>query len=141
MSDDRITVLYCCCYGGWRLSPKAASLLGRNEYGTRYRSRHDPKLVEIWQELGAEFDGKHSKTKAQYVLAKYADFYNISEYDGSETISIRYEDYQVDQISNILDATKQTDSEKLAAIRRVVESCVESNAIVDELPEYPPVLK
>jgi len=84
--EEEIEVLYNNCYGGWRISDKAKNLylLKKNVESINYvRKRSDPILVQIYKELGDEFDGgKYSKTGIEKIPKKYENYYYISEYDG-----------------------------------------------------------
>jgi hypothetical protein len=73
--EKEIEILYNSCYGGWRLSDKAMELysLRKTKNANNYvRKRHDPILIQIYKELGDEFDGgKHSKTGIEKIPKKY----------------------------------------------------------------------
>ena len=104
-NDERIEIMVNSCYGGWHPSDKAIKL-----YHSRVRKtnpdfievesfsfcfdrsyRHDPILVQIFKELGDEFDEVFSKTRLVSISKKYEKFYSISEEeeaDGIETVGI-----------------------------------------------------
>lgn len=52
--------------------------------------RNDPILIQIYKELGNDFDGMCSKSRIEKILKKYEYFYYIEEYDGKESIKIDY---------------------------------------------------
>ena len=64
--NEKIEILYNSCYGGWRISDKAMELYAlrkMNKSNNYIRKRNDPILVQIYKELGCEFDNeKYSKT-------------------------------------------------------------------------------
>jgi len=102
-NHEVIEVLYNGCYGGWTLSEKAKELynIRKLKNTEKYLSRRsDPVLIQIYYELGDEFDGKYSKTKIEKIPKKYAFFYDINEYDGLETVTIDYTRYKLVTIQN-----------------------------------------
>lgn len=140
-ADETIAVLYNSCFGGWNLNPLVTELYNeRNSainpafkpvkcisnyyYGTVVQ-RHDPILVDIYYELGANFDGKpYSKTKVETIPAKYKDCYHIQEHDGNETVIINEDKYALDclkeQVRILLENTVTTDAEKITALRQLL---------------------
>jgi hypothetical protein len=104
---EQIKVLYNDCYGGWSLSDKAKELYkirklnidnsNKLPYLTR---RSDPILIQIFDELGNEFDGKYSRTNVDKIDKKYEYYYDIEEYDGKENVIIDYKKYELDKIKN-----------------------------------------
>ena len=119
--EEEIEVLFNDCYGGWQISNKANKLyeLRKTEKSENYiRKRSDPILVQIYKELGDEFDGaKHSKTGIEKIPKKYEKYYHISEYDGLETVEIAYTLYELDQlkqkIKEILENNDMDNDEKI----------------------------
>ena len=60
MDKEEIEVLYNSCYGSWRISNKAKELYTlrtTNNSNNYVRKRSDPILIQIYNELGNEFDG------------------------------------------------------------------------------------
>ena len=119
--EEEIEVLLNDCYGGWQISNKANKLyeLRRTENSNNYiRKRSDPILVQIYKELGDEFDGgKHSKTGIENIPKKYEKYYIISEYDGLESVEIDYTLYELDhlkqKIKEILENNDIDNDEKI----------------------------
>ena len=118
--EEEIEVLFNDCYGGWQISNKAKKLyeLRRTKDSNYYlRRRSDPILVQIYKELGDEFDGKYSKTGIEKIPKKYEKYYIISEYDGLESIEIDYTKYELDhlkqKIKEILENTDIDNDEKI----------------------------
>ena len=119
--EEKIEVLLNDCYGGWQISNKANKLyeLRKTEKSENYiRKRSDPILVQIYKELGDEFDGgKHSKTNIEKIPKKYEKYYIISEYDGLETVEIDYTLYELDhlkqKIKEILENNHMDNDEKI----------------------------
>ena len=71
-------------------------------------------ILQIFHELGDEFSGKCCEVKSEKILKKYEKFYDISEYDGKETVEIDYDKY--DLVSTIFHET-MTDSEKFNKLK------------------------
>ena len=110
--EEMIEVLYCNTYGGWSLSEKARKMYGERKgkikreinrentgdtiYFRGFEKRHDPILLEIYKELGTEFDGKYSYSEIEEIPKKYENYYTITEYDGLETVVIDYHKYDKD---------------------------------------------
>ena len=118
--EEEIEVLLNDCYGGWQISNKANKLyeLRKTEKSENYiRRRSDPILVQIYKELGYEFDAKCSSTKIEKIPKKYENYYHISEYDGLETVEIAYTLYELDQlkqkIKEILENNDMDNDEKI----------------------------
>jgi hypothetical protein len=73
-----------------------------------YLARHDPLLIEIYQELGNDFDdSKISKTKVATFSDKYKDFYVIGEYDGLETVSIDMTQYKLHKLTETYEKIRE----------------------------------
>lgn len=125
MSEPTISILYYNWYGGRCVSKKAIDLYNERmvklnpEYNIKndcrcsenkslwfQKRRHDPLLVEIFHELGSEFDDsddEQSKIAIKNIPKKYENCYTISEYDGKETISINFDKYKLDKIKHLID--------------------------------------
>ncbi len=113
--EETIEVLYNYAYGGYGLSEKALKML--EERKTNDESEYDrdaPLIIQIFNELGDEFNGKCCKVKSKKILKKYEKFYDISEYDGKERVEIDYDKY--DLVSTIFHET-MTDSEKIIKLK------------------------
>jgi hypothetical protein len=134
---ELIDVLYNGCYGGFSLSQKAADLYnermitmnkinGKTDYKKigKYDfysyKRHDPLLVQIYNELGNEFNTSYSKVKIITIPNKYQNHYTITEYDGLEDVEIDFHKYKVDIISEILNSSDIDNDEKINKIQYVI---------------------
>jgi len=117
--EEEIEVLFNDCYGGWQISNKANKLYElRRTKDSNLRKRSDPILVQIYKELGDEFDGeKHSKTGIEKIPKKYEKYFIISEYDGLERVEIDYTLYELDnlkqKIKEILENNSMDNDEKI----------------------------
>ena len=104
-NSEFIEVLYNTCYGGWSPSPLATELykIRMKEKYPNFISdesfsfyfpqsyRHDPILVQIFKELGAEFDDEYSRTQLVSIPKIYIERYSITEdpeADGIEKVVI-----------------------------------------------------
>lgn len=64
--------------------------------------RHNSLLIEIFKELGDEFYGKHSHICIIKINKKYTNYYEIHEYDGCESLKIKYDSYKLNKTTQIL---------------------------------------
>ena len=127
-NEEEIEVLINDCYGGWSMSNKANKLykLRKTENSGYYLCRRsDPILVQIYKELGDEFDGKtHSKTGIEKIPKKYEKHYIINEYDGLETVEIDYALYELDnlkqKIKEILENNNMDNDEKINQFKKMI---------------------
>jgi len=129
--DEQIAVLYNSCFGGWEPSIHARELYNARmqdidpEFVPIYydeMKRHDPILVEIYQELGEEFDNEsYSKTKITYIEKKYENYYHISDNDGNEKVIINETKYELDEMKNKLKTiltSGMTNDEKITELEK-----------------------
>lgn len=72
-------VAYCAQFGGFGLSPAAEKLLGPQ----RHKSRHDPRLLAVIDQLGTVAAAGMCCTLA---FSEGTGPYRIEEYDGFETV-------------------------------------------------------
>lgn len=130
VNEEEIEILLNICYGGWNISKKAIELyklrnpsynVTENDY-VYYFNRHDPILVQIYKELGDNFDGKYSKTKIKKILKKYENYYYIDEYDGKEWVKINYTKYKLDNIYN--------------KIKEILQSNNNDNTKINEIEQF-----
>ena len=129
VNEEEIEILINICYGGWNISKKAIELykLRNPSYNVTgnafdYFNRHEPILIQIYKELGDNFDGKHSKTKIKKILKKYENYYDIDEYDGKECVKINYTKYKLDNIYN--------------KIKEILQSNNNDNTKINEIEQF-----
>lgn len=125
--NEEIEVLYNNCYGGWRISDKAMELytFRKTKNSNNSRKRNDPILIQIYNELGDEFDGwEGSKTSIEKIPKKYENYYYISEYDGLEMVEIDYTKYELDnlkqRIKKILENNSIDNDEKISQFKKMI---------------------
>jgi hypothetical protein len=126
--NEEIEVLLNDCYGGWVISNKAKKLytLRKTENFNNYLTkRSDPILIQIYKELGNEFDGEeYSKTGIEKISKKYEYYYYITEYDGLETVEIDYTKYELDilkkNIKEILENDSIDNDEKINQFKKLI---------------------
>ncbi len=119
-TPDKIGVLYNTCYGGFSISKKAIDIYNKRspenkiKYPCYFTLRHNGLLVDIYKEIGsAEFsDEKASAISVKYIDSKYTDFYDITEYDGLESVKILYHEYYLQTIKYITFDSSITNDEK-----------------------------
>jgi hypothetical protein len=128
-------------YGGYNLSEEAIQLYNQKSRDIKIRSndpdkqdnepkenkydlfieRHDPLLIEVFNELGSEkCSGQHCRLKMVRIPKKYEDYYRINEYDGKEGISIKQHEYLLDNIKRVVDAAPP-DDERIQEIREILK--------------------
>ena len=119
-TPDKIGVLYNTCYGGFSISKKAIEIYNKRspehkiKYPCYFALRHNHLLVDIYKEIGGvEFsDEKASDISVKYIDSKYKDFYDITEYDGLESVKILYHEYYLQTIKYIAFDSSITNDEK-----------------------------
>jgi uncharacterized protein YpuA (DUF1002 family) len=126
VNEEEIEILLNIGYGGWKISKKAIELYklrnpSCNVIGNDF-NRHEPILVQIYKELGNDFDGKFSKTKIKKILKKYENYYEIDEYDGKEYVKINYTKYKLDNIYN--------------KIKEILQSNNNDNTKINEIEQF-----
>lgn len=132
--EETISVLYNKCYGGFGVSEKAIDLYNQrmkdlnpehkyvdtnDEYYFYYENkiRSNPILVQIYNELGKEFNrGKYNNIKIYNIPKKYENHYTIEKYDGYEDVIIEIEKYKLDNIEQIVKNTNISSDEKINEI-------------------------
>ena len=126
INEEEIEILINIRFGGWTMSKKAIGLYKlrnpENEFKDFSRhdlSRHDPILVQIYKELGNEFDDRYSKTIITKILKKYENYYDIDEYDGRESVKINYTKYKLDNIYNEIKKILQSNSNDSTKINEI----------------------
>ena len=83
VNEELIEVLYNnnYDYAGWKISKKAIELYKLRNNTTKFEldfcCRNDPILVQIYKELGNDFDDKFSITQIKKILKKYENYYYI----------------------------------------------------------------
>jgi hypothetical protein len=131
INEEEIEILYNIKFGGWGITKKAEELykmkkeidhLDELNFCYDLSIRTDPILIEIYKELGDEFDDKYSKTKIKKIPKKYKNYYEIEEYDGKECIKIDYTRYKLDQI--------------YTKIKEIIESDNDNNIKINEIEKF-----
>ena len=126
--NEEIEILYNICYGGWGISKKTIELyklrsnLTELNFNYNYCCRNDTILIQIYKELGDEFDDKYSRTKIKKILKKYENYYYIDEYDGKEFVKIDYTKYKLDNIYN--------------KIKEILQSNTNNNIKINEIEKF-----
>jgi len=130
-NNEEIEVLYNECYGSWKISDKAKELYifrkSNNELieNNIYLSkRNDPNIIQIYYELGEEFNGKNCRTNIRKISKKYENYYYIDQYDGFESVEIDYIKYELDNlkknIKEILEDNSINNYKKINQIKKII---------------------
>ena len=129
---EELSVLYNNCYGGYIISDKALKLYNSKmkeiepkfipiiDSTNLFYNRHNQVLVDIYNELGKEFNVEYSNIKVKKIPKIYENHYIIREYDGLEEVVINYDKYNVDKVKEILREEKP-DNEKLESIELLLK--------------------
>ena len=114
--EETIEVLYNSeYYGEYGLSEKAKKMFEERKTNDSTEDERDtPLILQIFHELGDEFNDEYCKVKSEKIPKKYEKFYGIYKYDGKEEVYIDYNQY--DLISTIFHET-MTDTEKINKIK------------------------
>ena len=115
---EEIQILCNGCYGGWGISDKACELYKLRKNDEKIKNelsiyenkiRTDPILIQIFYELGPEFNDNYSKIYIKKIPKIYEKYYDIQEYDGLESVSIDYSKYKFDNLKNKINEILQSD--------------------------------
>ena len=136
-NEEVIEILYNTKYGGWGISKKAIELyklrrsglseIEKDDYSSSssfssFSCRNDPILIEIYKELGNDFDSKFSRSAIKKIPKKYENYYYIEEYDGKEWVKIDYNEYKLDNIHN--------------KIKEILKSDLNNDQKINEIDEF-----
>lgn len=128
--EEMISVLYNSWYGGWEISAEAKrlynerkeQLVAKGEY-TYFRTRCNPILVGVFEELGEAFNGEYCRAAIEKIPKKYEEYFYLSEYDGKEEVEIDYAKYKADHfrqdIQTILYDTDLSDGDKVLRLKEL----------------------
>ena len=134
---ETIEVLYNDCYGEWKPSDKAIELYNKlkresdpsftEEDHYCWIERHDPILLQVYHDLGDEFDDKNfSNTKVEVIPKKDRNYYEITQYDGREVVTISPLIYELEllkkDIMNIIMNKEKLDQDKLMEIKDIINN-------------------
>ena len=74
-------------------------------------------LLLLYDSIGKDrFSGKYSKILDKQIEARYADYIQITEYDGVESVGIKKHEYSV---CTILNSTTLSDAEKVQELKKL----------------------
>lgn len=130
---EEISVLYNNCYGGYIITKRVLKLYNKKmkemnpdfikitNSTNLYYQRHNPVLVEIYNEIGNRYNADYTDVKIKKIPKKYENHYTIKDYDGLEEVVIEYDKYIVDKVKELLKEEK-TDKEKIDAIELLFDN-------------------
>ncbi len=123
-SDEKITVLYNNCYGGFTLSEEAKILYKEytdNKYDNFTVRRHCPYLVKVFEVLGTEkFGSSYSKVQSEEIPIYMEHYYSIHEYDGMEGVELKGERFKYDIIQFVAKSS-MNDTDKVKIINMIID--------------------
>jgi hypothetical protein len=81
--------------------------------------RYNPVLIEIVKKLGDKASGPNSKLIIEYIYKEFENYVKINNVNGKESLEILYCDYQLNNISKILN-DKISSELKINKIRKIL---------------------
>ncbi len=123
-SEEKISVLYNRCYGGFDLSEEAKALY--KEYcGNDYTYWKIPRtcryLVKVFETLGSEkFSDSSSRIKCRKIPLYMEDYYSITEYDGMEGVKLENDRFKYDMIQFVAKSS-MNDTDKVKIINMIID--------------------
>lgn len=117
--EEEIEVLFNDCCGGCEISSKSKKLYRERKIKdlNYLHKQNDPIIIQIYNELGNEFDGKYSKLNIERIFKKY-------ENDGLEMVEIDYIKYELDNlkknIKKILENNSINNDEKINQFTKII---------------------
>ena len=126
---DSIPVLLNGAYGGFCLSETAKAKVQLlfdkknkgefNEYGSK-NQRHDTDLLSVVFKLGlTKSSARYCELYIKYIPTEFINSYNITEYDGAETLKLDYTKYLMTKLDSIMENEKLTSDEKIEEVNKV----------------------
>lgn len=152
-----IKILYNNCYGGFHLSAafaqeykkRTGNDIDRNRvefWNTGPDSfRCDPVAISIFEEFGSEWSsGANSEIEVYEIPSVFARYWDITEYDGEETVTVNIMEAYADILHGFMDSgdlgvlVKQYQTIKTASqrLRRPVDGGIVSAPIVKGDSEF-----
>ena len=121
--DDKIEIMFNSCHGGFGFSDAAMNAYRQTKEleDAEPVSRHDPLMVQIVKDMGFEANGRHSFICIRSIPAKFENYYEIIEYDGMESVHIRYSEYKVDAAKVILKDAQLSEAERVERASAILE--------------------
>jgi hypothetical protein len=106
---DKIGILFNNCYGGFSFSDAFVVELGErigeaigHSY-KHYRYRDHPEAVKLFLEKGTVWSsGSYSKLHIEYIPLIMKNYYDVSEYDGMESVGFDINSAIVDKLDEYL---------------------------------------
>lgn len=142
-----IKILYNNCYGGFNLSKafkeeyqrRTGKAVGRDILAFYYRGpdsfRCNPIAVAIVEEFGCEWSsGLNSAIEIREIPAVFARYWEITEYDGEETVHANVEEAYADILHSYMDSGDLGALVKQYRAIRVAEGRLRRAPVLPEAP-------
>lgn len=134
-SDSEIEIEYLTNYeyGRYEISTEAYELY-KSRFATAYpteqfpskydietdvKYRMDPILIQIYHELGEQFNGRKNGIICEKIPKKYKDFAFIRNNEGYEMVTYDYKSHILQHIKYIVSNPELSDSEKVSKIQTI----------------------
>ena len=127
--NEKIHIMYNDCFGGFSFSEEAIDEYNKRNPVKQIDSsseidRADTSMIQICIELGLKASsGRVSSIQLAEIPKKYANYYKINEYDGSEGVSIDINSYKLDNIKVIVEDNNNNNSneDKIDLIKQLLD--------------------
>ena len=126
VESEEVGIVVNGCYGGFELSEWA-----RDQFKDRAREdgyipepeRTDPRLIQLVETHGSKVNGPLSSLRVEYMPKDYAKkkCYTIEEYDGTESLVLQYDKYNVVRMTEIINSTNVADNEKIVQLKKIIQ--------------------
>ena len=128
---DYVEILYNACFGGFGFSQEAVSEYHKRKtadpsFDAHEIERHDAVMIEIVKELGPKANGYCAKLAIERIPAHFVKHYDIVEYDGSESVQIKYDAYKIETAKLLLQDANLTKSEKISRAFAILSARLDS---------------
>ena len=127
-TTNLVPVVINACFGGFGLSEMALNeynkLSGKSIKYSHDLDRTDPHLASVVKKYKNKSFGSCAALEIHMIPDYMIDYYDISEYDGCETLHLFYDKYKINRIKQIIGDDLLTGIEKLTQINNIVEYVV-----------------
>ncbi len=122
VQNNEVFIAINCCCGGFSLSEVATDLLKKTssdvellDYIDEDIKRHDPDLIKVIRQLGKKANDTCSDLRIVKIPieAVYADAFQISDYDGSESVEVNHERIALYYLINSIKSIEDLDMKRL----------------------------
>ena len=126
VESEEVGIALNGCYGGFELSEWARDKLKHRAREDGYipkLERTDPELIQLIETHGSKVNGPFSSLRVEYMPKDYAKkkCYTIEEYDGTESLVLQYDKYNVTRVREILYNEELTEKAIIRRLKQMVK--------------------